>query len=103
VFERGGIHERLEGGAWLPLCLRSAIEAAVPHGMSRTRGGRDKGSWGEPPDDVLAAERAKKKMNIISVGFLAASESPRQAARELKKTGADYVCAKSKELIKILK
>src|SRR5262245_36205715 len=32
--------------------VRSAIEAAVPHGLSRDRRGRDKGSWGEPPDDV---------------------------------------------------
>src|SRR5512144_2245702 len=29
--------------------LRSAIERAVPHGLSRRRGGRDKGSWGDPP------------------------------------------------------
>ena len=33
--------------------LRSAIEAAVPHGRSkRLRGGRDKGAWGEAPKDV---------------------------------------------------
>ncbi len=30
--------------------LRSAIEAAVPHGMSP---GRDKGSWGTPPVDAV--------------------------------------------------
>ncbi len=35
--------------------LRSAIEAAVPHGMGRSRGGRDPGSWGEPPVEVDAA------------------------------------------------
>ena len=29
--------------------LRSAIEAAVPHGRSVGRGRRDVGSWGEPP------------------------------------------------------
>jgi tRNA-splicing ligase RtcB len=29
--------------------LRTAIEAAVPHGRSVTRGGRDKGAWGNPP------------------------------------------------------
>jgi len=29
--------------------LRSAVEAAVPHGLSKSRGGRDKGSWGTPP------------------------------------------------------
>lgn len=36
--------------------LRSAIEKAVPHGRSaRARGNRDKGAWGEVPDDVLNA------------------------------------------------
>ncbi len=32
--------------------LRTKIEKAVPHGMNRTRGGRDSGSWGHVPDDV---------------------------------------------------
>lgn len=36
--------------------IRTAIEAAVPHGRSaRARGSRDKGAWGNVPDDVLAA------------------------------------------------
>ncbi|WP_332835377.1 RtcB family protein [Chromobacterium phragmitis] len=35
--------------------LRSAIEAAVPHGRSNTRSGRDKGAWGAPPATVDAA------------------------------------------------
>ena len=30
--------------------LRLAIESAVPHGRSVTRGGRDKGAWGNPPE-----------------------------------------------------
>jgi tRNA-splicing ligase RtcB len=34
--------------------LRSEIERAVPHGMSKARGRRDKGSWGTPPADVDA-------------------------------------------------
>ena len=33
--------------------VRSAIEAAVPHG--RTPGRRDKGSWGTPPPDAVKA------------------------------------------------
>jgi tRNA-splicing ligase RtcB (3'-phosphate/5'-hydroxy nucleic acid ligase) len=33
--------------------MRSAIEAAVPHGLSKG-GGRDRGSWGHPPADVDA-------------------------------------------------
>jgi tRNA-splicing ligase RtcB len=32
--------------------VRSGIERAVPHGLTRTRGGYDKGSWNTPPDDV---------------------------------------------------
>ncbi len=35
--------------------IRSAIEAAVPHGRTTGRGGRDKGSWGQVPDDVATA------------------------------------------------
>lgn len=37
--------------------VRHAIERAVPHGrdMQRRRGGRDKGAWGELPDDVAQA------------------------------------------------
>lgn len=36
--------------------VRSAIEAAVPHGRSnRARGSRDKGAWGSVPNDVLTA------------------------------------------------
>ncbi len=34
--------------------IRSGIEAAVPHGRTSPRSGRDKGSWGQAPDDVLA-------------------------------------------------
>ena len=35
--------------------IRSAIEAAVPHGRSVGRGKRDKGSWGDPPPVVVDA------------------------------------------------
>jgi len=35
--------------------IRSAIERAVPHGRSVGRGGRDKGSWGDPPRAVVDA------------------------------------------------
>ena len=36
--------------------VRTAVEAAVPHGRSnRRRGSRDKGAWGEAPNDVLTA------------------------------------------------
>jgi len=36
--------------------VRSRIEMLVPHGLQKTaRGARDKGSWHEPPEDVLNA------------------------------------------------
>lgn len=35
--------------------IRSAIEAAVPHGRTSGRGGRDKGAWGQAPADVAKA------------------------------------------------
>jgi tRNA-splicing ligase RtcB len=34
------------------LGLRSAIESAVPHGYSKSRRGRDKGAWENPPEAV---------------------------------------------------
>ena len=34
--------------------LRAAIEKAVPHGRSNTRGGRDRGAWDTPPAHVDA-------------------------------------------------
>ena len=37
------------------LGVRSAIEQAVPHGRSASRRKRDKGSWCNVPDDVMAA------------------------------------------------
>lgn len=37
--------------------VRSAIEAAVPHGRTSTRGGRDKGSWGKVPKIAESAWR----------------------------------------------
>jgi tRNA-splicing ligase RtcB len=35
--------------------VRRAIELAVPHGRSVGRGGRDKGSWSNPPASIIAA------------------------------------------------
>ena len=35
--------------------IRSAIEKAVPHGRDVGRGKRDKGSWGDPPSEIVDA------------------------------------------------
>ena len=68
--------------------IRSAIEAAVPHGRSVGRGrggGRDKGSWGDPPPTVVDAwaklaerfgqivakyPRLKNTNNLVHLGTL---------------------------------
>jgi tRNA-splicing ligase RtcB (3'-phosphate/5'-hydroxy nucleic acid ligase) len=65
--------------------IRSAIEAAVPHGRDVGRGQRDKGSWGEPPAGIVTAwstlaerfgrivakyPRLAKTNNLIHMGTL---------------------------------
>ena len=57
---------------------------------------------GDLPDDILAAQRAAKKIKINSVGYLAASESPKEMARELKHAGADFISKNSKELMNVI-
>lgn len=65
--------------------IRSAIEAAVPHGRDVGRGKRDKGSWGDPPPAVVDAwaklaerfgrivakyPRLKNTNNLVHLGTL---------------------------------
>ncbi len=65
--------------------IRSAIEAAVPHGRSVGRGRRDKGSWGDPQKEITDAwaplsarfdritdkyPRFKNTNNIVHLGTL---------------------------------
>ena len=65
--------------------IRSAIEAAVPHGRDVGRGKRDKGSWGDPPQAVVDAwaklaqrfgqivakyPRLKNTNNLVHLGTL---------------------------------
>jgi len=65
--------------------IRSAIERTVPHGRSVNRGGRDVGSWGDPPAEIVAAwatlverfdritakyPRLKNTNNLVHLGTL---------------------------------
>ena len=65
--------------------VRSAIEAAVPHGRSVGRGKRDTGSWGDPPQAIVDAwatlvqrfdritekyPRLKNTNNLVHMGTL---------------------------------
>ena len=65
--------------------IRSAIEQAVPHGRDVGRGKRDKGSWGDPPPEIVSAwatlaerfrritdkyPRLKNTNNLVHLGTL---------------------------------
>ena len=65
--------------------IRSAIEQAVPHGRDVGRAKRDKGSWGDPPPEIVAAwstlaerfrritekyPRLEKTNNLVHLGTL---------------------------------
>jgi phosphoglycolate phosphatase-like HAD superfamily hydrolase len=57
---------------------------------------------GDLPDDMLTAERAKKKINIKSCGFLRAAISPKEMRKNLISAGADYTFDNVKKLEELL-
>ena len=57
---------------------------------------------GDLPDDILAARRARAKIEIASCGFLAAAVSPLEMRQAFKKAKSDYVCANVKELTRLI-
>lgn len=57
---------------------------------------------GDLPDDILAAKRAKRKIKICSLGFLAAASSRVKMRLILKKAGADFICQNVAELKRLI-
>ena len=57
---------------------------------------------GDLPDDILAAVRASKKLNIQGCGFTAAALNPKHMRRQLFLSGASCVCSNAKQLQKII-
>ncbi|MDP2123993.1 MAG: RtcB family protein [Parvibaculum sp.] len=50
--------------------IRCAIERAVPHGRDVGRGKRDKGSWGEPPAEIVDAwATLSARFNLIAAKY----------------------------------
>lgn len=45
--------------------LRTAIEAAVPHGRTHNGSANDRGAWGEPPASAVAALSAGKSLEPV--------------------------------------
>jgi len=71
--------------------LKTVQEIGLPHPTC--------GYVGDVVDDVLAAQAAKKDLNILAIGFLC-DQPNRKAAREyLIKAGADFVIENPRELL----
>ena len=71
--------------------LRAVQEIGIPHPRC--------GYVGDVVDDMLAAQKAKKDLNLLAIGFLS-GQSNRKTAREgLIKAGADLVITDPKELL----
>jgi len=57
---------------------------------------------GDLPDDIFAAERAKKKIRIKSAAFPKFARDPKTTLEELKKAKPDFFLGKPQDLNKIL-
>jgi phosphoglycolate phosphatase-like HAD superfamily hydrolase len=58
---------------------------------------------GDLPDDILAAHRAKEKINIRAVAFASYASDPATTMQELKKAKPDFVIERPSDLLRILK
>lgn|SRR3989338_4393002 len=47
--------------------MRTAIEKAIPHGRDNHGGRRDKGAWGEPPNEVVSIWRRELEDNFKKI------------------------------------
>ncbi len=57
---------------------------------------------GDLPDDMLAAERAKKEITINSVGFPSLANNPFQAEKGLRAAKADFIIKTPSDLVSLL-
>lgn len=58
---------------------------------------------GDLPDDILAANRAKKTIAIQSVGFASLAREPKKMLQEIVKAKPDFVMTKPAEILGIVK
>jgi tRNA-splicing ligase RtcB len=67
--------------------IRSAIEAAVPHGRTDEGGTNDRGAWGDVPEAVIGAFD-KTRHDLARISYKATGKIiPRAAARAFKHLG----------------
>jgi HAD superfamily phosphatase len=57
------------------------------------------GFVGDVPDDIRAARRAKKKLDILAIGFLQGGGRTKSIKRSLLKAGADLVIERPQDLL----
>jgi len=74
--------------------LRAIREIGIPHSLC--------GYVGDVVDDMLAAQRAKKDLNLLAIGFLSGQSSRKNARESLIQAGADLVIESPKELLQLL-
>jgi phosphoglycolate phosphatase-like HAD superfamily hydrolase len=54
---------------------------------------------GDVVDDISAAQAAKKRLQILAIGFIAGHPDRKAAKESLLRAGADLVIENSKELL----
>ena len=57
---------------------------------------------GDLPDDILAANAAKTKMNMTSCGFTKLAEDKKDMQKQMAKQNADFIIQTPSELLKVL-
>ncbi len=57
---------------------------------------------GDLPDDVIAANRAKETLSIVSGVFLSLAKNPKEALAEIRKAHPDFIIQKPRDLIALV-
>jgi HAD superfamily hydrolase (TIGR01548 family) len=78
-----------------PFALWEAVTRITP---ARVRGAY----VGDTPDDVRAANAAKREMDFVSIGCLAAAEDQAALRRELERVGVDVIVEHPDELVELI-
>jgi HAD superfamily hydrolase (TIGR01548 family) len=60
------------------------------------------GYVGDAVDDMLAAQAAKNKLQIVAIGFLSGHSRPKAFKESLFKAGADFVIENPKDLLQLI-
>lgn len=84
------------------------ISLSKPHpfpllACARKIGGARVAYVGDTPDDIRAANAAKREMHFVSIGCLAVADDQNKLRREFERVGADVIIEHPHELIEFIK